>query len=55
MCILVNQMIQCKKTTTNHRTIKIKPVDVKCGNYIEYNVNSNDKDPKFKIGDHVRI
>ena len=30
-------------------------MDVKCGNYIEYNVNSNDKDPKFKIGDHVRI
>ena len=38
-----------------HRTIKIKPVDVKCGNYIEYNVNSNDKDPKFQVGDHVRI
>ena len=33
----------------------MKPFDVKCGNYIEYNVNSNDKDPKFKVGDHVRI
>ena len=31
-----------------HRTIKMKPVDVKSGNYVEYNVNSNDKDPKFK-------
>ena len=38
-----------------HRTIKMKPVDVKSGNYVEYNVNSNDKDPKFKSGDHVRI
>ena len=40
---------------TSHRTIKIKPVDVKSGNCIEYNVNSNDKDLKSKIGYHVRI
>ena len=33
----------------------MKPVDVKSGNYVEYNVNSNDKDPKFKINDHVGI
>ena len=38
-----------------HRTIKMKPVDVKSGNYIEYNVNSNDKDPKFQVGDNLRI
>ena len=40
---------------TYHRTNKMKPVDVKSGNYFEFNVNSNDKDPKFKIDDHVRI
>ena len=40
---------------TYHRTIKMKPVDVKSGNYIECNVNSSDKDPKFQVGDHVRI
>ena len=40
---------------TYHRTAKMKPVDVKSGNYIEYNVNSNDKDPKFQVGDHVTI
>ena len=40
---------------TYHRTIKMKPVDVKSGNYIEHNVTSNDKDPKFQVGDHVRI
>ena len=33
----------------------MKSVDVKSGNYTKYNVNSNYKDPKFKIGDHVRI
>ena len=40
---------------TYHRRIKMKPVDAKSGNYIECNVYSNDKDPKFEIGDHVRI
>ena len=40
---------------TYHGTIKMKPVDVTSGNYVEYNVNSNDKDPKFQVGDHVRI
>ena len=40
---------------TYPRTIKMKPVDVKSGNYVKCNVNSNDKDPKFKVGDHVRI
>ena len=40
---------------TYHKTIKMKPVDVKSGNYTKCNVDSNCKDPKFKIGDHVRI
>ena len=31
-----------------HRTIKMKPIDVRSGNYVEYNINSNDKDPKFR-------
>ena len=33
----------------------MKPTDVKSNSYAEYNVDSNDKNPKFKIGDHVRI
>ena len=37
------------------RTIKIKPVDVKSGNYFEYNDNSNDTDSKFQVGDKVRL
>ena len=38
-----------------HRTIKMKPVDVNSDSYTEYNVGSNEKDPKFKVGDHMRI
>ena len=33
----------------------MKPFDVKSGNYVEYNVTSNDKDPKFQVGDDARI
>ena len=33
----------------------MKSIDVKSGPYAEYNVDSNAKDPKFKIGDHVRV
>ena len=40
---------------TYHRTIKIKPVDVKDNKYIGFKKEVNDKDPKFKVGDHVRI
>ena len=40
---------------TYHRTIKMKPADVKDNTYIDLKKKVNDKDPKFKIGDHVRI
>ena len=39
---------------TNHRTIKMKPVDFKDNTYIDFEKEVNDKDPKFKVGDHVR-
>ena len=42
-------------SNTYHRTIKMKPVDIKSGNYAEHIVNSNNKNPKFKVGDHVRV
>ena len=38
-----------------YRTIKIKPVDVKDNTYIDIKEEINDEDPKFKVGDHVRI
>ena len=40
---------------TYHRTIKIKHVDVKDNTYIDFKKKVNDKDPKFKVSDHVRI
>ena len=40
---------------TYHRTIKMKPVDVKDNTYIDFKKEVNDKDPKFKVSDHVRI
>ena len=38
-----------------YRTIKMKPVDVKDKTYIDFEKEVNNKDPKFKTGDHVRI
>ena len=40
-----------KYTNTYHNTIKMKSIDVKPNFYAEYNVDSNAKDSKFKIGD----
>ena len=40
---------------TYHRTIKTKPVDVKDNAYIDFKKDVNDNNPKFKVGDHVRI
>ena len=40
-----------KYNNSYHRTIKMNPIDVKSGNYVEYNANFNDRDPKI----HVRI
>ena len=40
---------------TYHTTIKMKPIDVKDNTYINTSKEINDKDPKFKVGDRVRI
>ena len=40
---------------TCHRTIKMKPIDVKNNTYINIGKEVNDKDPKFQVGDYVRI
>ena len=49
-----------KYNSTVHRTIKIKTIDVTDDFYAEYNEDFdkkdfNKKDPKFKVGDYVRI
>ena len=40
---------------TYHNTVKMKPIDVKDNTYINTSKKINNKDPKFKVGDHVRI
>ena len=44
-----------KNNNTVHRTIKMKPINVTSDFYAEYNEDSNEKDPKFRVGDRVRI
>ena len=44
-----------KYKSTVHRTIKMKPTGVTPAPYAEYNEDSNKKNPKFKVGDCVRI
>ena len=44
-----------KYNNTYHTTIKMEPIDVKSNPYTKYNVDSNDKDPEFKITDLARV
>ena len=47
--------IVIKWNNTYYSTIKMKPVDEKSNTYIDSSEEINNKDPKFKIGDIVRI
>ena len=47
--------IQDKYNNTYHTTTKMKPADVKDNTYINAGKEINNKDPKFKVGDHVKI
>ena len=55
MILLCIQHIMKEYKNTYHRTIKIKPIDVKDNTYINIGKTVNDKDLKFKVDDHVRI
>ena len=44
-----------KYNNTYHKTIKMKPIDAKSDFFAEYNEECNEKDPKFKVVNHVRI
>ena len=33
----------------------MKPINVKSSMYIDFDFENNGKDPKFRVGDHVRI
>ena len=55
MAAISNDDIVDKCNNAIHKTIKMKPIDVTGDSYAEYNENSNKKNPKFKVGDHIRI
>ena len=40
---------------TYHGTIKMKPIDVKDNTYTGFGKKVNDNDPRFKLGDRIRI
>ena len=44
-----------KYNNTVHRSIKMKPIDVTSDSYAEYNEDSNETKPKFKLRESVRI
>ena len=55
-----NNIVYCwmtvnKYNNTVHKTIKIKTIDVTDDSYVECNEDFNKKDPKFKVGDRVRV
>ena len=44
-----------KYNNTVHKAIKMKPIDVTSYSYAEYNEDSNKRNSKFKVGNHVRM
>ena len=44
-----------KYNNAYHRSISIKPADVKSSNYVDFNKENTKKGPKFKVGENVRI
>ena len=38
-----------------HITIKMLSIDVKSSTYIDFGIGNNDKEPKFKVRNHLRI
>ena len=47
--------IVSKCNNTYHKTINMKPLDVRSSTYIDFDKRNNKEDPEYKVGDHVRI
>ena len=52
---VLDDIVNKRINKTVDRTIKMKPIDVKGNTCVDSKKEANDKDPKFKVGDHVRI
>ena len=44
-----------KYNNTVHSSVNLKPKDITDDSFVAYSVKTNEKDPKFKVGDNVRI
>ena len=44
-----------KYNNSFHSSIKMKPKDLNDYSFVEYNEETNRKNPKFRVGDNVRI
>ena len=55
--VYINKLDDTVKDYNNkyQTSIKIKPADVKDNTYINFKKETNDKNPKFEVADHVRI
>ena len=53
-CDVLDDIVN-KYNNAVHRTIKMKPIHLTSDSQAEYNEDFNKKDPKFKVGDNVRI
>ena len=54
VCLNVLNDIVDEYKNTYHININMKPIDYKSDSFAEYDEKSNEKDPKFKVGDHIR-
>ena len=51
---MLNDIVN-KYNNTVHRTIKMEPIEVKSDFHAEYNEDSDEEHPKFRVDDRVRI
>ena len=55
VCFDVLDDVAITYNNTVQRTIKMTPTEVTSDSYAKYNEDSNEKDPKFRVGDRARI
>ena len=51
---ILNNIVNKYKNTCRN-TIKMNPIDLKSITYIDFGIENNDKNPKFRVADLVRI